>query len=52
VTRPAYDDLAREQVARAMGERTSAEAQDEDLQTLINGVDTWEVSEDGLVTED
>ncbi|WP_394276451.1 2-oxoacid:ferredoxin oxidoreductase subunit beta [Luteococcus sp.] len=38
VERPAYDDLAREQVAMAMGDR-----QESALQAMVNGRDTWTV---------
>jgi 2-oxoglutarate ferredoxin oxidoreductase subunit beta len=37
VQRPAYDDLAREQVAREAGRKTP------DLQSLLNGKDTWTI---------
>ena len=37
VEAPSYDDLAREQIALARGSGDS----EEDLQTMINGGDTW-----------
>ncbi|GAB3624603.1 2-oxoacid:ferredoxin oxidoreductase subunit beta [Mariniluteicoccus endophyticus] len=42
VERPAYDDLAREQVAQARGDDPTAHDADA-LQALINGRDTWTV---------
>jgi 2-oxoglutarate ferredoxin oxidoreductase subunit beta len=39
VEAPAYDDLAREQVALAAGNGSGADA----LQSLVSGGDTWHV---------
>jgi 2-oxoglutarate ferredoxin oxidoreductase subunit beta len=43
VSRPTYDDQAREQVAGAIT-RNGGAATDDDLAALINGKDTWSVS--------
>lgn len=51
VTKPAYDDMVRAQVAQATRENTSQQAHDEALQTLLDGVDNWTVTEDGQVVE-
>ena len=39
VTRPAYDDLARQQVATARGEGSDSDG----LQRLVTGQETWSV---------
>jgi 2-oxoglutarate ferredoxin oxidoreductase subunit beta len=51
VTKPAYDDMVRDQLVQAAGKNTSREAHDDALQSLLNGVDTWTVGEDGEVHE-
>lgn len=52
ISKPTYDDMVREQVARATGANTSREVHDRELQTLLNGIDTWTVLGDGEVIED
>lgn len=52
ISKPTYDDMVREQVARATGVNTGREAHDRELQTLLNGIDTWTVLGDGEVIED
>ncbi len=45
VERPTYDDLAREQITQALGgESLDETADDEALQGLVNGADTWIVT--------
>lgn len=43
VDRPTYDDMVRDQLRLAAGERTSQAERDEALQQLLLGNDTWEV---------